>query len=77
METASKRVAELCPEGVMSDPAYVQDGKVTEKGLAELQSKMPHFDLDALKADPRLETIQSIFTVETLVKFVEHKRANA
>lgn len=68
---------ELFPEGVMNDPAYVQDGKVTEKGLVELQTKMPHFDLDALKDDPRLETIQSIFTVETLVRFVEHKLGQA
>ncbi len=68
---------ELFPEGVMNDPAYVQDGKVTEKGMAELQGKMPHFDMDKLKDDPRLETIQSIFTVETLVRFVEHKLSKA
>lgn len=68
---------ELFPEGVMNDPAYVQDGKVTEKGMAELQGKMPHFDMDKLKDDPRLETIQSIFTVETLVRFVEHKLTKA
>jgi acyl carrier protein len=64
---------ELFPEGVMTDPEYVQDGKVTEKGLIELQAKMPHFDLEALQSDPRLEKIQEIFTVDTLVNFVDHK----
>src|SRR3954468_4276893 len=47
---------ELFPESIFQgDPAFVQDGKVTAKGLAELREKMPFADpvaLDKFAADP-------------------------
>lgn len=64
---------ELFPEGVMQDPEFVQNGKVTEKGLAELEAKMPHFDFSAMSDDPRVERVQEIFTVDALVNFVDRK----
>src|ERR1700740_1136134 len=37
---------ELFPESIFQgDPDYVQNGRVTEKGLAELRSRMPFADL--------------------------------
>src|SRR5829696_2189431 len=37
---------ELFPESIFQgDPEFVQDGKVTEKGLSELRTKMPYADL--------------------------------
>src|SRR5918997_3273234 len=37
---------ELFPESIFQgDPDFVQDGKVTPKGLAELRAKMPYADL--------------------------------
>src|ERR1700704_1569057 len=38
---------ELFPESIFQgDPELVQNGKVTDKGMAELRSKMPFADLD-------------------------------
>src|SRR5919106_2681200 len=37
---------ELFPESIFQgDPDFVKDGKVTEKGLNELRTKMPYADL--------------------------------
>jgi len=64
---------ELFPEGLTADASLVTDGKVNEKGLAALREKMPHANVDVLADDPRIENIQSLFTVEMIVNFVERK----
>ena len=64
---------ELFPEGVMQDPEYVQDGKITDKGLEELKTKMPHFDFSKLGDKRSIEGIGTIFTVDTLVSFCDQK----
>ncbi|MEM7622796.1 MAG: phosphopantetheine-binding protein [Planctomycetota bacterium] len=68
---------EMFPEGVMQDPAYVQDGRVTDEGLTVLSERMPHFDFSSLQDDPKVERVREIFTVETLVRFVQGKLAAA
>lgn len=68
---------ELFPEGVMSDPQFVEGGRVTAKGLETLRGRMPHFDFTALESDPRVERVRDILTVEALVRFVEGKLAAA
>ena len=64
---------ELFPEGVAQDPAYVEDGKITDKGLAALRERLPHFDFAELERSRSVERVLDIFTVGTLVNFVEHK----
>ncbi|MEM0983466.1 MAG: acyl carrier protein [Planctomycetota bacterium] len=64
---------EMFPEGVMNDPEIVEDGKITPKGLAMLKERAPHIDASTLEDDPSVERIREIFTIETLVKFVESK----
>ncbi|MBL9002475.1 MAG: acyl carrier protein [Phycisphaerae bacterium] len=68
---------ELFPENVAQDPKYVQNGKVTAEGLAALKSKMPHVNFTAFEADPQLAKVGSLFTVETLVDFMEAKLARS
>ena len=68
---------ELFPEGVMSDPEFVQQGKVTDKGIETLRQSLPHFNFDKLEADRRVETVGQIFTVDALVNFCEHKLQTA
>lgn len=65
--------AELMPNDVLTDPAYVEDGKITDKGIAELQAKMPHADLSAVEASRDVEDFEKAFTVKTLVEFVKSK----
>jgi acyl carrier protein len=65
---------ELFPEGLASaESGYIQDGLVTEKGIAELRDRMPHADVDKFAADPKVENIQELFTVEMICKFLESK----
>src|SRR3982075_1666898 len=46
---------ELFPESIFQgDPDFVQNGKVTEKGLAELRARMPFADLAKFERDPEL-----------------------
>jgi acyl carrier protein len=65
---------ELFPESIFQgDPDFVKDGKVTAKGLAELRSKMPYADLTAFEANPTLEGISDLFTVNLIVSYIESK----
>lgn len=67
---------ELFPENLASaDSGFVADGVVTETGLAELKEKMPHADIDKFAADPKVENIQDLFTVDMICKFIAGKLA--
>lgn len=68
---------ELFPENVQQDPEFVQDGRVTPKGLELLRQRMPHADFSALEKDPQLSKVAEIFTVDALVRFVERKLAGS
>jgi acyl carrier protein len=68
---------ELFPDNVTQDPEYVQDGKVTAKGLAALQERLPHADFSKLESDPRVTKVAEIFTVDAVVNFVERKLASS
>ncbi len=63
---------ELFPENV-SDPDLVQDGKLTDKGLAEIQGRMPYADLSEFAKNPELEKLFDLYTVDTLVQYVAGK----
>jgi acyl carrier protein len=64
---------ELFPDNVQQDPRYVKDGKVTPEGMATLKARMPHADFSKLEADPQISKVGGIFTVESIVRFVEKK----
>ena len=68
---------ELFPEGVTQDPEFVQDGRVTDKGLEELKTRLPHFDFTSLEADRSVGNVANIFTVDALVDFCERKLQTA
>ena len=64
---------ELVPENVLNDPQYVQNGKLTEKGLAELKQRMTHADLTEFEKDPDVGKIMDLFTVQTIINYVTSK----
>lgn len=67
---------ELFPENLASaESGFVKDGVVTETGIAELKTRMPHADVDKFAADPKVENIQDLFTVGMICKFLEAKLA--
>ncbi len=68
---------ELFPiENMMSNPEFVKDGKLTETGLAELEKKMPHTDFADFANDPDINKLGNLFTVNSIVNYVESKMAS-
>lgn len=66
---------ELFPENVAQDPEFVQDGRLTDKGLAALKERLPHIDLASFEQNPEITKVAEVFTVDSLVNFVERKLA--
>ncbi|MHC4585898.1 MAG: acyl carrier protein [Planctomycetota bacterium] len=65
---------ELFPaENLMNNSEFVHNGKLTEKGLAELREKMPHTDITAFVDDPDINKLGDLFTVNAIVNYVEGK----
>ncbi|MCX5633970.1 MAG: hypothetical protein NTW93_09915 [Phycisphaerae bacterium] len=65
---------ELFPaENILSNKEYISNGKLTPKGLEELKKRMPHTDLSEFAADPNINKIGDLFTVDVLVNFVDSK----
>lgn len=68
---------ELFPaESLMSNPEFVSNGKLTEKGLAEIQEKLPHTDLTEFEKNPDLNKLGDLFTVNAIINFID-SRINA
>lgn len=65
---------ELFPaESLMNNPELVNNGKLTEAGLAELREKMPHTDLTVFENDPDINKLGDLFTVGAIVNYVDTK----
>ena len=64
---------ELFPDNILNNPDFVQDGKLTEGGLAELKQRMPHADLSEFEKDPDVNKMAELFKVQTIVNYVSGK----
>ena len=65
---------ELFPESVFrGDPEFVSEGKVTDKGIDELRSRMPYADLGGFDRDRRLSAVPDLFTVELVARYIAWK----
>lgn len=65
---------ELFPEGLAAaDSGFIEDGVVTQKGIDELKTRMPHADVDSFADDPKVENIQQLFTVQMICNFLDKK----
>jgi len=68
---------ELFPESIFQgDPEFVQEGKVTAKGLQELREKMPFADLTDFEKDPQLSHLSDLFTVDMITRYIQGKLEN-
>src|SRR3954463_4842110 len=67
---------ELFPESIFQgDPDFVQNGKVTPKGLEELRTRMPFADLSDFEKSPEVAKLSDLFTVELITRYVQGKLA--
>lgn len=66
---------EMMPENLATNPELVQNGALTQKGLDLIKEKMPHAaeEFEAFKGNPQLEGMSKLFTVNSIVNYVESK----
>ena len=64
---------ELFPDNILNNPEFVQDGKLTDKGLSELKQRMPHADFSEFEKDPDVNKMAELFKVQTIVNYVRGK----
>ena len=65
---------ELFPiEDMMTNPQFVKDGKLTPAALSEIKSKMPHTDLSSFEKNPDINKLGDLFTVSSIVNYIETK----
>ena len=66
---------ELFPDDLLNNPDYVSNGKFTPVGLIQIKKAMPHADFSSFEQDPDINRMPDLFTVKTLVNYIETKLA--
>jgi len=56
-----------------NDPNFVQNGNITQQGIAELKQRMPFADVSPIEQDPKLDNMAKLFTVDMITNFVQEK----
>ncbi len=64
---------ELFPDDILTNAAYVKDGKVTNEGISELKSRLPWADLSKFEQNPRVQDFGNLLTVNDLCRYVQSK----
>lgn len=64
---------ELFPEDALNNPEFLNGDKLTPAGLETLKAAMPHADFSQFEKDPALSKMPDLFTVRTIVNYVEGK----
>ena len=65
--------SELFPEDILTNAEYVEDGRVTARGLEELKTRMPFADLTKFEANPAVQDFGNLLTVLDLRRYLESK----
>ncbi len=65
----------LPPEEILNNPEFVENGKMTARGLETLRKAMPHVDFRDFESDPDVANMTNVFTVKTIVNYVTKKVA--
>lgn len=64
---------ELMARDVLSNPEFVSNKRLNPAGLAALKKAMPHADLTEFEKNPEVDRIGDVYTVNAIVRFIEHK----
>ena len=65
--------SELFPEDILTNAEYVQEGKVTEAGIAQLKERMAFADLSKFEANPVVQDFGNLLTVDDMCHYIEGK----
>ena len=63
----------VATEKLFTDHEYVQDGKLTSKGVEELRTRLPFADVDEFAKNPETSRINDLYTVDTIVRYIATK----
>ena len=63
------------PDDLLNNPDFVSNGKFTPTGLEQIKKAMPHADFTEFEDDPDVNKMPDLFTVKTLVNYIEWKLA--
>ena len=66
---------EMFSPELANDPNFVQGGNITPRGITELKTRMPYANVAILEADPQLDNMAKLFTVDMITNFVQAKLA--
>lgn len=64
---------ELFPDEILNNAAYVEGDRMTASGLQTLKAAMPHADFSKFEQAPFVSKVPELFTVQTIVRYVETK----
>lgn len=64
---------ELFPEDILTNAQYVENGRVTDEGLKQLEARMPFADLSAFRDNPVVQDFGNLLTVKDMCRYVESK----
>lgn len=64
---------ELFPDDILTNAEFVNDGKLSEEGLAKLKERMPFADLTKFESDPQVQNFGQMLTVKDLCNYVASK----
>lgn len=64
---------ELFPEDILNNPDYVENGRFTPAGLKQLKTTLPHVDFSRFESDPDVNKMRDLYTVKTIVNYVQGK----
>ena len=68
---------ELFPDDILNNPDNVENGRITPAGLEQFKRSMPHADFAEFEKDPSVAKVPDLFTVDTIVNYVQAKLAAA
>ena len=61
---------DLFPDNILNNPEFVENGRLTDVGMAKLKESMPHADFGDFESDPDVNKMQELFKVQTIVNYV-------
>jgi acyl carrier protein len=64
---------ELFPDDLLNNPDFVEGDRMTATGLNRLKAAMPHADFSEFEAAPLVSKMPDLFTVNTIINYVENK----
>jgi len=68
---------ELFPDDILNNADFVDGDCMTPQGLETLKKAMPHADFTDFEAAPLVSKMPDLFTVNTIITYVENKLAAA